>query len=205
MSGQDHDLPPLPPDLAASVRALRSVSPSEALVERALSKLPERRERPAAEGNERHERRLRASGRWGWGAILAAPALAAAAVAVVLAGGRGAGSPAIERSEERAVALPDDGHAWMHLDLWTHHHADVPAVVHLEVPEHVRVRLPDGEGGALEQHCQQERCAHRLTRYRDEGPLSVAVAQPGRYEIHVLHESEEARVRERFVLTAVRD
>ncbi|WP_437669065.1 hypothetical protein [Sorangium sp. So ce131] len=202
MSGHDHDLPPLPPDLAASMRALRSMSPSETLIERALSKLPEQRERPPA---ERPERPQPTSGRWRWGAILAAPALAAAALAAVLAGGGDESSPAIERSEELAVALPDDGQAWMHLDLWTHHHADGPAVVHLEVPEHVRVRLPDGEGGALEQHCQQERCALRLTRYRDEAPLSVAVAQPGRYEIHVLHESEEARVRERFVLTAVRD
>ena len=95
--------------------------------------------------------------------------------------------------------------AWTHLDLWTHRHADEPAVVHLEVPEHVRVRLPDGEGGALEEHCQRERCSHRLTRYRGEAPLSVAVTQPGRYEIHVRHESNEARVRERFVLTAERD
>ncbi|AGP38089.1 hypothetical protein BE04_27890 [Sorangium cellulosum] len=202
MSGQDHDVPPIPQDLAASMRALRAMGPSEALVERALSKLPERPERPAAEGGKRSQR---AQSRWRWGAIIAAPALAALAVAVLLAGGGGASSPAIERSEERAVALPDDGHAWMHLDLWTHRHAEEPAVVHLEVPEHVRVRLPDGEGGALEEHCQQERCSHRLTRYRGDAPLSVAVAQPGRYEIHVRHESNEARVRERFVLTAVRD
>ncbi|WP_437774348.1 hypothetical protein [Sorangium sp. So ce1097] len=199
MSGHDHDLPPIPPELAARMRALRSMSPPDTLVERALGDLPEQRERPAAEGGKR------ASGRWGWGALVAAPALAALALAVVMAGDRGASSPAIQRSEERAVALLDDGHAWMHLDLWTHRHADEPAVIHLEVPEHVRVRLPDGEGGALEQHCQKERCSHRLTRYRGEAPLSVAVAQPGRYEIHVRHESIEARVRERFVLTAVRD
>ncbi|WP_437961894.1 hypothetical protein WME76_21110 [Sorangium sp. So ce119] len=199
MSGHDHDLPPIPPDLTASLRALRSVSPSEALVERALSRLPEPPERPVAPAPRR------ASGRWGWSALIAAPALAAVALAIVVAVDRGVSSPAIERSEERALALPDDGHAWMHLDLWTHRHADEPAVVHLEVPEDVRVRLPDGEGGALERHCQQERCSHRLTRYRGEAPLSVAVAQPGRYEIHVRHESNEARVRERFVLTAVRD
>lgn len=199
MSGHDHDLPPIPPELAASMRALRSMSPPDAVVERALGELPEQRERPAAAAGKR------ASGRWGWGALVAAPALAALALAVVVAVDRGASSPAIHRSEERAVALPDDGHAWMHLDLWTHRHADEPAVIHLEVPEHVRVRLPDGEGGALEQHCQEERCSHRLTRYRGEAPLSVAVAQPGRYEIHVRHESIEARVRERFVLTAVRD
>ncbi|WP_437963608.1 hypothetical protein WMF04_28220 [Sorangium sp. So ce260] len=195
-------MPPIPQDLAASVRALRAVSPSEALVERALNSLPERPDRAAAEGGKRAQR-ARSPSRWG--AIIAAPAVVALALAVLVARGGGAGSPAIERSEERAVALPDDGHAWMHLDLWTHRHADEPAVVHLEVPEHVRVRLPDGEGGALEQHCQQERCSHRLTRYRGEAPLSVAVAQPGRYEIHVHHESNEARVRERFVLTAVRD
>ncbi|WP_437729905.1 hypothetical protein [Sorangium sp. So ce1335] len=202
MSGHDHDLPPIPPDLAASMRALRSMSPSEALVERALGKLPEQPARPVTDGGDRAQR---AGGRWGWRALVAAPALAALALAVVMAVDRWASSPAIERSEERAVALPDDGHAWMHLDLWTHRHADEPAVVHLEVPEHVRVRLPDGEGGAMEQHCEQERCSHRVTRYRGEAPLSVAVAQPGRYEIHVRHESNEARVRERFVVTAVRD
>ncbi|WP_437739196.1 hypothetical protein WMF39_26005 [Sorangium sp. So ce1504] len=199
MSERDDDLPPIPPDLAASMRALRSMSPSDALVERALSKLPER---PAAAGGARSQR---ASNRRGRRAFIAAPALAALAVAVFVAGDRGACSPAIERSEERAVALPDEGHAWTHLDLWTHHHADEPAVVQLEVPEHVRVRLPDGEGGSLEQHCRQERCSHRLTRYHGDAPLGVAVAQPGRYEIHVHHESNEARVRERFLLIAARD
>ncbi|KYF70944.1 hypothetical protein [Sorangium cellulosum] len=199
MSGHDDDLPPIPPDLTASLRALRSVSPPEALVERALSRLPEPPERPDATAPQR------ARGRWGWTALIAAPALAAIALGIVVAVDRGVSSPAIERSEERSIALPDDGHAWTHLDLWTHRHADEPAVVHLEVPEDVRVRLPDGEGGALEKHCRQERCSHRLTRYRGEAPLSVAVAQPGRYEIHVRHESNEARVRERFVLTAARD
>ncbi|WP_437541003.1 hypothetical protein WME97_25930 [Sorangium sp. So ce367] len=202
MSERDDDLPPIPQELAANMRALRSMSPSDALVERALSKLPERPERPAAAGGARSQR---ASDRSGWRVFIAAPALAALAVAVFVAGDRGACSPAIERSEERAVALPDEGHAWTLLDLWTHRHADEPAVVQLEVPEHVRVRLPDGEGGSLEQHCRQERCSHRLTRYRGDAPLGVAVAQPGRYEIHVRHESNEARVRERFVLIAERE
>ncbi|WP_441285686.1 hypothetical protein ACSRUE_24405 [Sorangium sp. KYC3313] len=202
MSERDDDLPPIPRDLAASMRALRSMSPSDALVERALSKLPERPARPAA---ARGARSQRASSRWGRRAFIAAPALAALTAAVLVAGDRGACSPAIERSEERAVALPDEGHAWTHLDLLTHGHADEPAVVQIEVPEHVRVRLPDGEGGSLEQHCRQERCSHRLTRYRGDAPLGVAVAHPGRYEIHVRHESNEARVRERFVLIAVRE
>ncbi|WP_437595014.1 hypothetical protein [Sorangium sp. So ce1000] len=184
------------------MRVLRSMTPSEELVERALSKLPERRERPEAGGGTQSQR---ASSPWGWRVFMVVPALAALAAAVFVASDRGASSPAIERSEERALALPDEGDAWMPLDLWTHRHADEPAVVDLEVPEHVRVRLPDGEGGALEQHCQQVRCLHRLTRYRGDAPLSVAVAQPGRYEIHVRHESNEASVRERFVLTAVRD
>ncbi|WP_437520428.1 hypothetical protein WME79_26760 [Sorangium sp. So ce726] len=202
MSGHDRDLPPIPRDLEASVRALRSMNPSDALVERALSKLPERPERQAAAEGARSQR---ASSLWGWRVFLVAPALAALATTAFVAGDRGATTPAIERSEELAVTLPDDGHAWMHLDLWTHRHADEPAEVQLEVPENVLVRLPDGEGGALEQHCQQRRCSHRLTRYRGDTPLSVAVAQPGRYEIHVRHESNEARVRERFVLTALRD
>ncbi|WP_437893022.1 hypothetical protein [Sorangium sp. So ce124] len=200
MSGHDRELPPIPQDLEASMRALRSMTPPDALVERALSKLPERPKRPAAaEGSQR------SSSLWGWKAFLAAPALAALASAAFVAGDMGAISPAFERSEELAIALPEEGDAWMYLDLWTHRHADEPAVVQLEVPEHVRVRLPDGEGGSLEQHCQQERCSHRLTRYRGDAPLSVAVAQPGRYEIHVRHESNEARVRERFILIAARD
>jgi hypothetical protein len=202
VSGHGRDLPPIPRDLEASVQALRSMNPSDALVERALRKLPERPERPAAAEGARSQR---ASSPWGWRALLAAPAFAALASAVFVADDRDATSPAIERSEERAIALPEEGHAWMHLDLWTHRHADEPAVVQLEVPEHVRVRLPDGDGGALEQHCQKQRCSHRLTRYRGDAPLSVAVAQPGRYEIHVHHESNEARVRERFLLIAARD
>jgi hypothetical protein len=202
VSEPDHDLPSIPPDLDASMRALRSMNPSDALVERALSNLPERSERPAATGSARSQR---ASCPWARKALLAAPALAALAAAVFVTGDRGARSPAIERLEERAIALPEKGDAWMHLDLWTHRHTDEPVTVHLEVPEHVRVRLPDGKGGALEHHCQQQRCSHWLTRYRGDAPLSVTVARPGRYEIHVRHESNEARVRERFVLTAVRD
>ncbi|XYH92292.1 hypothetical protein ACMHYB_30970 [Sorangium sp. So ce1128] len=52
MSGDDHSLPPLPRKLADGLRSLRRLRPSEALVERALSGLPERPTRRAAADDE---------------------------------------------------------------------------------------------------------------------------------------------------------
>ncbi|HSN99295.1 MAG TPA: hypothetical protein VLS89_13460, partial [Candidatus Nanopelagicales bacterium] len=173
------------------------------LVERTLQALPERR--PA----EPSARPARGSGREVprllWGSLAAATALAALMAGFHHLGG-GAAAEAVERIEERAVELPDDGHAWEVLDLWTHHHEDRPALVHVEVPEKVRVHLPDEDGGAMERHCEEDRCVHSFTRRHGDGvPVRVAVTHPGRYEIHVRHESREARVRERFILTAQRD
>ncbi len=208
MSPHDQDLPPLPDDLAEGMKALRRVRPPESLVDRALGGLPDRPARLTARGNDSDSngKEQGSSSRWLWGALVAAPALAVIALLVHSQAGRDAGRSAlsfIERSEERSVVLPEEGHAWTHLDLWTHHHDDELAVVHLEVPENVRVRLPGDDGGALERSCEQDRCIHRFTRRHGQGePVGVAVLEPGRYEIHVRHESEEAQVRERFILTA---
>lgn len=206
MSSQDQDLPPLPDDLAEGMKALRRVEPSRDLVDRALGGLPDRPARLTARDSDEKEQ---GSSRWLLGGLIVAPALAAIAFAIYWASGAGGAGSAlsrrspIERSEERAVDLPEEGHAWTHLDLWTHHHDDELAVVHLEVPENVRVRLPGDDGGALERSCEQDRCIHRFTRRHGQGdPVGVAVMEPGRYEIHVHHESDEAQVRERFVLTA---
>lgn len=202
MSPHDHDLPPLPKELMEGLRSMRRVKPSDAIVERALTNLPDR---PGGAAEPEPDK-VHPSPRWLLGALVAAPALAALAVVLQVWDGGSAELSPIQRSEERAVDLPEDGHAWTDLDLWTHHHEDEPMVVHLEVPENVRVRMPGDDGGPTERSCEQDRCIHRFThRHGDELPLGVAVAQPGRYVIRVRHESNEAMVDEHFVLTALRD
>jgi hypothetical protein len=194
------DLPPLPEQLAEEMRALRRVEPPDELVERAFGRLPERNtSSPRCESRPApRSAALRAA------FVNAAPVLALAALFLFVVF-RNENAREVVRSEERAVALPEEGHAWTDLDLQTQHHAEHPAVVHVEVPTHVRVRLPAGDGQPLEQHCTEARCVHKFTHSLNGTPLRVAVAHPGRYEIHVRHESKKASLRERFVLTAKRD
>ncbi|WP_437922575.1 hypothetical protein WMF37_26420 [Sorangium sp. So ce291] len=190
-------MPPLPRELAESLRLMRRLRPPEALVERAMTRLPEQVKRLVAAGARR-----RRTARWG----LATPALVALALTALLWARGGAAGPALERFEEQSVELPDSGTAWTHLDLWTDRHAGQTAVMDVEVPENVRVRLPDGRGGALERRCEFARCVHQIVGFPGDGaPLNVALDEPGRYEIHVRHESNEARVSERFVLIAERN
>ncbi len=199
MNSHDHDLPPLPKELVEEMAALRRTKPAEGLIERAFSALPPTppRQEPKAKRASQSRPHL------AWIGLALAPALAVAAIAVHHAEDS-APTSAIERIEERSVDLPEQGHAWTDIRLETHHHADKPTVVHVDIPENVRVRLPSGDGSEKEQHCEASRCVHRFT-HRPGVPLRVAVTHPGRYEIHVRHESKEAHVKERFVLTALRD
>lgn len=199
MNGHDHDLPPLPKELVEEMQTLRRMKPAEQLVERAFAALPPTPPRQAPKAKRASQQRPRLI----WLGLALAPALAAAAIAIHHANDA-APTSAIERTEERAVDLPEQGHAWTDIPLETHHHADKPTVVHVDIPENVRVRLPIGDGGEQEQHCEESRCVHRFA-HRPGVPLRVAVAHPGRYEIHVRHESKDAHVKERFVLTALRD
>jgi hypothetical protein len=208
MNGRDHELPALPVELEEGMRALRRQRPPEALVERAFERLPPR----AAMKTHAMQRSQRPSGSklsliaLGFAAAAAAGSVAGVALYLDSGDRTGKETASIERNEERSVDLPLDGDAWTDLDLWTHHHADQPAVVHVEVPENVSVSYVGSDGNAEERQCQEARCVHRFTHRHGNGvPLRVAVAQPGRYEIRVHHESNEARVRERFVLTAMRD
>jgi len=199
----DQNLPPLPPKIAEQMRALRQVEPSGELVDKAFE-----RAASAAGARERGAKPAPPSlSRAKLTALFAVPALVIAAVTVYFIEPKEKVASAIERSEERSLELPQQGHVWTDLDLQTQHHADEPAVVHVEIPESVRVALPNSDGGALERHCEAPRgCVHRFTqKHGHHPPLRVAVAHPGRYEIHVRHESQGASVRERFVLTAQRD
>ncbi|AKT36736.1 hypothetical protein [Chondromyces crocatus] len=203
MNRREQDLPPLPEDLARGFQALRAREPSEDLVTRAFAALPTRRPTEATEGASTQQR---GNPRWLFGGLALVPALAALAVAVHLAGNQGDPIAALERFEERAVGLDEVGQTWAELDLWTHHHAGRASVVHLEVPERVSVRVPGEDGSLLEHPCIAPRCVHRFTHSDGGGtPVRVAFQEPGRYEIQVRHESKEARVRERFVVNAVRD
>ncbi|HVK71080.1 MAG TPA: hypothetical protein VM694_41775 [Polyangium sp.] len=198
------DLPPLPESLEEEIRALRQVKPPQSLVDRAFSSLPER---SASERRTSKDVPAKSRPSGGSAFVRIAPAMAlAAALAYGIWGQVHSQGSEVVRVEERAVALPEAGHAWTELYLQTHHHDDLPTLVHLEVPTHVRVELPSESDVKLERQCAETRCVHRFTHHNGKGvPLRVAVAHPGRYEIHVRHESKKAALREQFVLTASRD
>jgi hypothetical protein len=204
MMDRDGDLPPLPTEIADGMRALRRERPKEALIERTFEKITE-----ASVTHRSAKRPTSRRFRLPWFALVATPVLVTGAVLVgssLLATRNHVATSAIERSEERAVDLPEDGHVWTDLHLQTHHHADWTADVDVEVPENVRVAVPGADGPDAERHCEASRCVHRFThRHGHSPPLRVAVTHPGRYEIHVRHVSKEAHVRERFVLTAQRE
>lgn len=204
-----NELPPLPEAIRKDMQALRNVEPSASLVERAMASLPEhssvqtasKKDIPKAKNEPTRQTLL----------VFMIPAAAIAAGAIFFATNK-LSAPHREtmvRVEEKTVTLPDSGHAWTLLDLQTHHHADEPALVHLEVPTNVRVRLPSNTGSeneADERHCTESRCIHRFTQHHGQGvPVRIAVTHPGRYDIHVRHESKVAAMREHFVLTASRD
>jgi len=197
------DLPPLPEKLVEEIAALRQVKPPQSLVERAFSGLPER-----TTVERRESADVPAKRRPGVGSAFVQLAPAMVIVAALGYGIWGylarTRNSEVVRVEERSLALPEAGHAWTELHLQTHHHDDLPALVHLEVPTHVRVQLPSESDAKLERQCAEARCVHKFTHHNGK-PVRVAVTHPGRYEIHVRHESKKAALREQFVLTASRD
>jgi hypothetical protein len=204
-----HELPPLPEALEKDMQSLRNVEPSAALVERAMAGLPDGSSRPSSRMSDVSKRKNRPARRSML--VFTIPAVAIAVGAILSAFGKfdTTSREDMIRVEEKTLALPETGHAWTALDLQTHHHANEPALVHLEVPTNVRVRLPapNGHDGDLdEQHCSESRCVHRFTQHHGKGvPVRIAVTHPGRYDIHVRHESKVAAMREHFVVNAKRD
>jgi hypothetical protein len=201
------ELTPLPENISKDMRSLRNVEPSSALVERAMAKLPEGSASQTAPKKDGEKRR--GAGPRHSLLIFMIPAAAVAAAALLFVAKFGQPTrEAMVRMEEKTVAIHESGHEWTALDLQTHHHADEPAVVHLDIPTNVRVRLPvanGADGDVDERHCTENRCIHRFTQHHGKGvPLRIAVTHPGRYDIHVRHESKVAAMREHFVLTANR-
>jgi len=202
------DLPPLPEAAVKDMQSLRSMEPSASLVDRAMARLPEgsavqtsRKNKDASRENDSKRRSL---------FIFMIPAVGIAVSAIFFAAGK-VGEPQrkdMMRVEEKTLSLPESGNQWTSLDLQTQHHADEPAVVHIEVPTNVRVRLPATNGKdseTNERHCTERSCIHRFTQHHGHGvPVRIAVAHPGRYDIHVRHESKFAAMREHFVVTASR-
>ncbi len=94
-----------------------------------------------------------------------------------------------------------DGSAVAELALATHHHEHDAAHLHIDVPTGVAMHL---DNDARSSACRTVRCIHRLHSRAQphHSPLRVVLSKPGRYVIHVTHESGGARVRERFVVLA---
>jgi len=206
MSNQE--LQPLPEVISKDMQSLRNVEPPAALIERSMARLPDR---SAIQTTQKSgvDKPKSAEAKPSF-LMLLIPAIAVAAGAIFYVNEKfdQPNQQALVRVEEKTVALPETGHAWTALDLQTHHHADEPAIVHLEVPINVRVRLPQANASddVDERHCTETRCIHRFTQHHGKGvPVRIAVTHPGRYDIHVRHESKVAAMREHFVLTANRD
>lgn len=204
----NHELPPLPEKIRADMQSLRSVEPSATDIDRALARLPERSSVQSRTRGATNREEDDVPNPWRWSFLI--PAMVAVGGLMLVF--KMFGTPNKQdmvRVEEKTLALPESGHVWTALDLQTHHHADEPAIVHLEVPTNVRVRLPSPNGiehEADELHCTESRCTHRFTQHHGKGvPVRIAVTHPGRYDIHVRHESKVAAMREHFVLTASRD
>lgn len=202
-----HELPPLPENIRADMQSLRNVAPSAADIDRVMARLPERSSVQSRARSTTSSEESDAPGRWKWPFLIPAAVAIGGLVLVFNMFGRPTKQDMV-RVEEKTVALPESGHAWTALDLHTHHHADEPAVVHVEVPTNVRVRLPAANGMGHEtdeRHCTEMRCVHRFTQHHGKGvPVRIAVTHPGRYDIHVRHESKVAAMREHFVVTANR-
>ncbi len=106
-------------------------------------------------------------------------------------------------AREIELVLPAEGDAVTDLALATHHHDD-PTHVQMDVPQGVSVGFHDA--GTRGSTCTRARCVHRWHSSvpAAHGPVRVGVSGPGRYVIHVAHESHGTRVRERIVLNARR-
>ncbi len=204
-----NNLPPLPKAAVADMQSLRSTEPTASLVDRAMARLPERssvqtyrKDEVSVWKNDFARRSI---------LVFMIPVVAIAVGAIFFTASKfGASHPEdMVRVEEKMLSLPQSGNAWTSLELQTQHHEDEPAVVHIDVPTNVRVRLPSANGKdmeANERHCTESRCIHRFTQRHGIGvPVRIAVAHPGRYDIHVRHESKVAAMREHFVVTANRN
>lgn len=184
-----HDsIPPLPRALERGARELRARAPSEGFEDR-LERALEQSRTPAPR---------KPTSIWAGSAILV-PALTTAVLLLHLTIGGDAfdGTEPLSRFEEHHVVLGEDGHAWVELDLWTHHHEGA-ATVNVVTPASVQV------DAVADRACRAERCTHRFVSAppRDRAPLRVRVTERGRHSITVEHTSPTQRVREHFLVHA---
>lgn len=188
----DHD--PRRDPLDSSLRPLRDLRAPDGLFEAALRRIdaPERPRTPAPP-------RIAP---WISALLTLSPVVATVAV-LALAFHETRELEEFSHAREIELVMPSEGDAVTELALATHHHDD-PAHVQMDVPEGVSVSFNDA--GTRASMCAQTRCVHRWSSSvpAAHGPVRVGVSGPGRYVIHVAHESHGTRVRERIVLNARR-
>jgi hypothetical protein len=213
----------LPTELRRELRVLRNARPDAARLDATFAALRAADAVASAKGEPRRPRVPaagrpeavldRATGPLGLGRLAATllPSLAVAAAAVGVAV-QLASDPTEEAAAERALEhrieheldllLPGDGHGLAELVLAAEHHDAAPAHVVVDAPEHVAVHV--GADAVLPAPCDRARCTHRLEAQAPVAPLRVAIGRPGDYVIQVRHESERARVVQRFRVRATR-
>lgn len=178
-------IPPLPPELERGAEALREREPPAGFTSRLERALAQHTPAPS-----------RPSPLWA-GLAIVVPALTMALVVLNVAVGDLEGTEALSRFEEHHVTLDEAGHAWIELDLWTHHH-EAAATVRVDTPASVHVETTDDADRA----CGPVRCTHSFVATSPRSSLRVRVSERGRHSITVEHSSPRQQVREQFLVHA---
>lgn len=202
MSAEDEGRPPpLPEEVHAALRALRTEKPSahlKARLQAALVKAEQAGEPPVPAPRSRRSLAPRPAAR-----VLVGAVLTGALVLVLLP--RAPSGPELLPAREVAFQLPGDGEGWLELP-WTHRvHSGEPATIRLvtspplSVHPHPRDVLSQGLVD-----CDEDRCVHAFTARTGDAAtlLRVRIDKPGRYELRVSHASDVRNVQEHFVVVA---
>ena len=136
-----------------------------------------------------------------------APLMLPAALGVMLALYATLDTPAFDEMNvaEHSLEIPLAGQASVDLALALHHHGDDWTDVAVHAPRGVSVSTRS-RGNAAPAACQGNRCRYEFTHRADQGSpeMRAHVTKPGRYRMEIEHQSRNARVREVFVIHALR-
>jgi hypothetical protein len=203
MSKREVKLGRLPADVRRAARELRKKKPSAELEERLARALA----RADVEAVCAERETVARPNRFFTSALTVVPLAAAVLVVAHLAYGGGVEQVEpvyVKRFEEMHIDVGTDALRWIGLELASHHHDGKDAFVRIDAPEGVQVMPTEhARPRAPGVSCANERCIHHFRQPNANTarpPVQLGVRGPGRYHVRVEHASDDARVREDFVL-----